>query len=777
MVNDPSLKKIHIVFNGQETPPMKISQLFDARRFNRLTAVTGNVTADFFNRYLSNFIKVELALQTPKASDAKTADEVITKEALANALLAVANKRPAKLFEGLTSSNQANVLSGLFTVEMSPVQALHSRFYLLSNHETHDTRVILGSIDLTADSFDKDRNQFEEVLVFDNDIRLFQNLSEHFKKDIRPVLRPYFTDNLLKAAQAQLDEGAKDQKQAVPENQVVILDNDTTDQIAAADMTDIISHDVQKQMDAKIIPTTTTNAMREVTTARSQTKDDIARDVKQHDTVYNLQKTSVSPRAAKPKIKTREKIYQQVQEALISGMTPQQRQAEKKYTTFLYDRPMERNLVRNNSGLYVPNDAGTHPIPFGKLATTSQIRDGLRSIDAVMKGYQKFVVDYTDDYGKRFYEAILYTFTAPFLWEIRQKASLNPEDGNDVPNFLVLGATAGSGKSTLLRIINQLTWNTDRSLIDFGTIYPTETVQRKAKTVEAIEHYMKQGSSYPVLLDEIEPYFFQQDQYSRHLVVDTMNELVNNPHAIAPLIGTTNYDSGFTMLRETARRTYYLQIDKVINDQLKGEANKYIYNVRQTLDNTLFKDFVMRMANLLEDDETPWRDFNTENGRLDFLSNTRKIFRDYYQMAGMDVPSYFADQICDDFQESSRNSWAKLYVTQAEDFKYREADKSLLFDISKLNTFNGFTADSIEKYRNALPIELCVDGINGKRGKFVEIKAPEFFKWIGERNPYETPQPVHTEQPATKIENSKLPSSAITTEKPKKRGFWARLFG
>ncbi len=777
MVNDPSLKKIHIVFNGQETPPMKISQLFDARRFNRLTAVTGDVTADFFNRYLSNFIKVELALQTPKASDAKTADEVITKEALANALLAVANKRPAKLFEGLTSSNQANVLSGLFTVEMSPVQALHSRFYLLSNHETHDTRVILGSIDLTADSFDKDRNQFEEVLVFDNDIRLFQNLSEHFKKDIRPVLRPYFTDNLLKAAQAQLDEGAKDQKQAVPENQVVILDNDTTDQIAAADMTDIISHDVQKQMDAKIIPTTTTNAMREVTTARSQTKDDIARDVKQHDTVYNLQKTSVSPRAAKPKIKTREKIYQQVQEALISGMTPQQRQAEKKYTTFLYDRPMERNLVRNNSGLYVPNDAGTHPIPFGKLATTSQIRDGLRSIDAVMKGYQKFVVDYTDDYGKRFYEAILYSFTAPFLWEIRQKASLNPEDGNDVPNFLVLGATAGSGKSTLLRIINQLTWNTDRSLIDFGTIYPTETVQRKAKTVEAIEHYMKQGSSYPVLLDEIEPYFFQQDQYSRHLVVDTMNELVNNPHAIAPLIGTTNYDSGFTMLRETARRTYYLQIDKVINDQLKGEANKYIYNVRQTLDNTLFKDFVMRMANLLEDDETPWRDFNTENGRLDFLSNTRKIFRDYYQMAGMDVPSYFADQICDDFQESSRNSWAKLYVTQAEDFKYREADKSLLFDISKLNTFNGFTADSIEKYRNALPIELCVDGINGKRGKFVEIKAPEFFKWIGERNPYETPQPVHTEQPATKIENSKLPSSAITTEKPKKRGFWARLFG
>ena len=346
---------------------------------------------------------------------------------------------------------------------------------------------------------------------------------------------------------------------------------------------------------------------------------------------------------------------------------------------------------------------------------------------------------------------------------------MNPEDGNDIPNFLILGATAGSGKSTLLRIINQLTWNTDRSLIDFGTIYPTDVAQKKNKTVEAIEHYMRTGSSYPVLLDEIEPYFFQQDQYSRHLVVDTMNELVNNPQAIAPLIGTTNYDSGFTMLRETARRTYYLQIDKVIDEKLKGEANRYIYNVRQTLNNTLFKDFVLRMASLLEDDETPWRSFDPETGRLDFLAQTRQLFRDYYKMAGLDVPEYFADTICDDFKESSRNSWAKLYLTQEDDFKYRESDDSMLFDISKLNPANGFTADSIEKYRNALPIELCVNGINGKRGKFVEIKAKEFFNWIGERNPYADEAPAAAPEPA---KNDQQPA-----EKPKKKGFWARLFG
>lgn len=771
MTVDSDLKKIHIVFNGQDTPPLKISQLFDSVKYNRLTAVTGNVTADFINQYLSKFIKVDIALSTPENDEAKTGDDVITKVALTNALLAAANKKPAKIFEALTSDNQANVLNGLFQVSIAPTQAIHSRFYLLSNSTTHDTRVILGSLNLDKESFDKDRNQYEEILVFDNDIRLFQNLESHYKEDIRPALRPFFTENLLKAAQEQIDESAKDNKGKPSQNAVVILDNEITDQIAAADMTDIISHDVQKQIDDKRIPSLITKAMRDITTNRSQAKEEAERQIQQHDTIYTLQKTAVSPRAAKPKLKSREKIFKQVQDALISGMTPQQRSAEKKYTTFLYDRPMERNLVNNNSGLYVPNDTGTHPIPFGKVATISQIRDGLKSIDAVLKGYQQYVVDYNDDYGKRFYEAILYSFTAPFLWEIRAKASLNPEDGNDIPNFLILGATAGSGKSTLLRIINQLTWNTDRSLIDFGTIYPTETPQKKAKTVDAIEHYMKLGSSYPVLLDEIEPYFFQQDQYSRHLVVDTMNELVNNPHAIAPLIGTTNYDSGFTMLRETARRTYYLQIDKVIDEQQKGEANKYIYNVRQTLNNTLFKDFVMRMASLLEDDETPWRSFDEKTGKLDFLANTRKLFREYYKMADMEVPPYFADEICDDFKESSRNRWAKLYLTQEDDFKYRQQDHSLLFDISKLNTFNGFTADSIEKYRNALPIELCVDGINGKRGKFVEIKAAEFFKWIGERNPYADEQPA--ESPAAAASETPAPEPT----KEKKKGFWARLFG
>ena len=93
-----------------------------------------------------------------------------------------------------------------------------------------------------------------------------------------------------------------------------------------------------------------------------------------------------------------------------------------------------------------------------------------------------------------------------------------------------------------------------------------------------------------------------------------------------------------------------------------------------------------------------------------------------------------------------------------------------MFDITRLTTFNGFEKDSIEEYRNALPVEICVDGINGKNGKFVELKAPAFYDWIGVANPQ-----LHPEKAAEEAQTSATPEPE--EEKPKKKSFWARLFG
>lgn len=769
------LHKIHVLHNGQPAT-MGIPEIFDAQAYPQLIALTGTVTPDFINQYLDAFVKVEIALGAQPTPTGLSATETITKGALPAAMLKTANKEPAKLFHGLSRQMQLNALAGLLKLDLAPTQAVHSRFVLLSNPTTQQTRVVLGSFDLTKASFDPDHNRFEEVLVFD-DPTLYENLNSHFKVDMLPVMQPYFTNELLNAAEKQVKAMKKDHSAA---QSVVILSNEETDRIAQAELTNLLVNDVQRQLDKQLAPVDLPLGLRNVTTNYSVEKDTAERHLQQREMILKLEKEAVSPRAAHPKLRERAQINKRVVEAFEHAVSPEDLAVEKKYTTFLYDRPLERNVAHNTTGLYTPNDTGSYPLPFGKLATISELREGLHQIDAVMQGYAKFVVDYTPEYGKRFFEAILYGFTAPFLWEIRTKASLNPEDGNDVPNFLILGATAGSGKSTLLRIINQLTWNTANSMIDFGTIYPNETQQRKAKTVQALESYMKQGSTYPVLVDEIEPYFFQQPQYSRELVVDTMNQLVNSPKPIAPLIGTTNYNGGFSMARETARRTYYLQLDKVIDDQRKSAATKYIYNVRQVLNNTLFKDFVVRMANYLADDQTQWRVYDQTTGQLDFLALTRQIFKGYYQMVDQPLPDYFNAGVFDDFRESSRNRWAKLYLTQESDFVYRKENDSLLFDISKLNSFNGFTAEAVDEYRNSLPIEICVDGINGKTGKFVELKAPDFYQWLGINNPHMPVTSQVTVHEQFDVNEAAHVPSAIEqgqVNKPKKRGFWARLFG
>ncbi|MDF9445557.1 ATP-binding protein, partial [Limosilactobacillus mucosae] len=75
-------RRVHYVFNNQEVPRLTIRQLFDTRRFSRLTAVTGELDADFFNQHLSDLIQVEIALGAQEQVTPQTADEAATKGAL-----------------------------------------------------------------------------------------------------------------------------------------------------------------------------------------------------------------------------------------------------------------------------------------------------------------------------------------------------------------------------------------------------------------------------------------------------------------------------------------------------------------------------------------------------------------------------------------------------------------------------------------------------------------------------------------------------------------------
>lgn len=60
--------------------------------------MTGAVTPDFINTYLSDFVKVEIGLGARQMATGYTATETITKDALATAMLNAANKKRPSFF-------------------------------------------------------------------------------------------------------------------------------------------------------------------------------------------------------------------------------------------------------------------------------------------------------------------------------------------------------------------------------------------------------------------------------------------------------------------------------------------------------------------------------------------------------------------------------------------------------------------------------------------------------------------------------------------------------
>lgn len=68
----------------------------------------------------------------------------------------------------------------------------------IRNTKTGETRLIVGSANLSHQAFDKRRNQFEDILIFDHS-NLYQEFRKHFEQDILSVVSDYFRQISKKA--------------------------------------------------------------------------------------------------------------------------------------------------------------------------------------------------------------------------------------------------------------------------------------------------------------------------------------------------------------------------------------------------------------------------------------------------------------------------------------------------------------------------------------------------------------------------------------------------
>ena len=393
------------------------------------------------------------------------------------------------------------------------------------------------------------------------------------------------------------------------------------------------------------------------------------------------------------------------------------------------------DINNNQSGLFTLDPLNKNRLlPFGKHISHDALKDSLHTIDQLIESYHKFTLDYSDEYGQRIYQAILFAFNAPFISIIRSNIGRpDDEEARDIPQILFIGGTANSGKSSLLRIISKMVKSNKNQddFIAYDLIYQND-YQKGANTVKLLHDWLSEENVTPLLVDELPNDFFTNAKRGEELVM-TLNNNVATQHTSYPaMIATTNSED-YTLNERARRRSYYLKHDAVFNDDFKEASLKAYHEISDQTNNELFQDFVLRFAEKISDDETKWNAYRN-GSKNDFLALTRAIFKEYYQEINEPLPKYFPLTRYDDANESGQEKWRKLFDYDRENFVYNKQTDRLLYRMSKLDeNVNRYGIKPSMAYVNALSPKVKASSDNSIDQ---ELKGTEFFKWIGEDNPF-----------------------------------------
>ncbi|VUC64765.1 Uncharacterised protein [Macrococcoides caseolyticum] len=142
-----------------------------------------------------------------------------------------------------------------------------------------------------------------------------------------------------------------------------------------------------------------------------------------------------------------------------------------------------------------------------------------------------------------------------------------------------------------------------------------------------------------------------------HSANELHKEMDGNP--FPAFIGTTN-SSTYQMHQRGTSRIYYLKVDIPFDDNKKLESSKVYQNILNNSSDELFKDFLTRYLQMLQENPDELISY-TENNTLDFLHGARKIFKSYYEIANKPLPEYFPTSISNDYLDNSKDTWRDLF--------------------------------------------------------------------------------------------------------------------
>ncbi len=679
---DPVQNACCVVMNGK-CEDISWRELFDTKLFDTLKCVTYVSSGTFFEKAVSEFTNVTIVIGIEKGDVKRAFDESIR---------ARMQGEGEKLFSDLSDSGKNRIIDKSLSVKYSLSNTIiHSKIYLLSNSVTGKNRVIIGSANLTESAFSNNVQQYEDVLVFD-DSEYYSIYSSRFDAIItktadfipEDTIEKYKTGQLISVGDFTAEEKTEKLLRALERENIVPLINEG------------VLQQVQETHDLEEKEMTEVRASYEVISAVSK---------KSRKTGGYILKTTSEIETVKPKII--DLLYKGTkQEFDLARFALNFNEADKK----------QYHIFSTENGEQSERKAEV----YDRQASDEEVRKSIENLNQFISAYKRFVSspDLDNENLSHVFETILYAFTAAYIFILRRETT--PSRKTDIPIMLIVGGRASSGKSSLLAYIDALL--SGRKLVREDHYYQYE---KMVSGKNVLENLFLSENTYPLLVDEVASSFFNSKASNKgEALIKYLANTLDGKHPA--MICTTNTDT-FNIPAQVARRIYYLQVDACFDEEYKGQASAYYEDVLNAADNLLFRDFCFRMGEKIAHRENL---FGGED--FDYLYCTREIFKDYYRIAGIEVPSYMPTGLYRDYANRGREMWKVLFQQDQESFTYRENEKDgkpeLVVNLKEITT--GVRDTNV--YMNYLKHDLLVEAA----GIYTIIRAEGFFEWIGVKNPW-----------------------------------------
>ena len=768
-----------IILNNQVVEGLEVCSIFDSEKYDIFKGVTFSIDQKFAEKYLSNFKEttVVVGIQDSDVQERGLSLEQKQIKQLVDNTKVLSSGLPIKMFENFSRSIQDRILEDSYQLRIPLSKTIHTKMYLLKNSESGDTRLIIGSANLSNQAFSNTTPQLELLEIRDNS-ELFSEYENYFDTEIISETVDFFGNSVRKKAKSKAQKEETDVTITFTPKEFGELKvnriSEQFDQIKESVSSGKIEQTVIDELkeEAKIVDVRSKELKQEF--------DDVDLAVRITTAAVNVRTGNGK---ADVKLHENSEVKKRVSNLLRDNLLAKKVKADVLPRDLLISRPAIR--TDSNSGLSlgikenetkaedgsVVENFKYHKV--GKKLDDEGIKKSVLLIDSIMKNYKEFVPNYTSDYGKRVIEAIAFAFTSPFLSEIRQNTSLNSE-ALDIPLFAVIGGTGGSGKSKLLNIINRMLGLNDMTEpTTYSELVVDDSVQKNSKTITQLKYWMlEEDNVAPLLIDELPDKFF--DAKGVQFIKDVANISGKQPHLTPAFICTTNASDMVAKEEAITRRMYYLLNDRKFDDQYRDiSTEKYNELFNETTDE-LFQDFVLRFSEILSDENTEWKYYN--HGKVDFLKNTRTIFEEYFKIAGFEtLPDYFPEERVDDTNKTNITMWKRLYTAMPELFKKISDDETnqdiYILKLSDLD--HNFQKDNMyskEKKPSSVYSEALDNRVlastRTKADLFIEFYVNQFHDWIG------IPE-VNSENAETAINSVESQTKQETSNK----GFFGRLFG